>query len=54
MEKNLEHPNINQNKNTMTILTSKSVNLKVKGIISDKEGHLIMIKCSIKQKEKLL
>lgn len=50
---NIEHLNINQNKNNMTILLSNTVTLKVKTIIRDKEGYLI-IKCSIHQNEKLL
>lgn len=50
---NIEHPNINQNKNTMTILMSKTVSLKTKSIIRDKGWHLIVIKCSIRQKEKI-
>lgn len=52
--KNIEHLNINQNQNNVTILMSKTVTLKAKSIIREKEGHLVMTKCSIHQKEKLL
>ena len=48
---NIEHLNVNQNKNNMTILMSKTVTLKAKSIIRDKEGNLIMIKCSIHQEK---
>ena len=45
--KNIFHANGKQKKVGVAILISDKVNLKIKNIIRDKEGHCIMIKGSI-------
>ena len=48
--KNIFHANGKQKKAGVTILISDKIDLKIK-IISDKEGHYIMIKGSIQEKD---
>ena len=49
-EKNIFHANGKQKKAGVTILISDKIDLKIK-IISDKEGHYIMIKGSIQEED---
>ena len=51
MEKKIFHANGNQKKVRVTILTSDKIDLKMKTIIRDKEGHYIMIKGSIQEED---
>ena len=48
--KNIFHANGKQKKSGIAILISDKIDLKIKKIIRDKEGHYIMIKRSIKRK----
>ena len=48
--KNTFHVNGEQKKVGVAILISDKIDLKIKTIIRDKEGHYIMIKGSIKKK----
>ena len=47
--KNIFHANGKEKKVGVAILISDKVNLKIKNIIRDKEGHCIMIKGSIQE-----
>ena len=47
--KNIFHANGKQKKAGVTILMSDKINLKIKKITRDKEGHYIMIKGSIQE-----
>ena len=49
--KNIFHANGEQKKAGVTILRSDKIDLKIKKIIRDKEGHYIMIKGSIQEEE---
>ena len=48
MEKDI-HANGNQKKERVTILISDKIDLKIKNITRDKEGHYIMINGSIQE-----
>ena len=47
--KNIFHANEKQEKAEVTILISDKIDLKIKKITTDKEGHYIMIKGSIQE-----
>ena len=49
--KNIFHANGKQNKTGVVILISDKINLKIKNIARDKEGHYIMIKGSIQEED---
>ena len=49
--KNTFHANGQQKKVGVAILISDKINLKIKKIIRDKEGHYIMIKGSIQEED---
>ena len=49
--KNIFHTNGKQKKARVTILISDKIDLKIKKITSDKEGHYIMIKGSIQEED---
>ena len=49
--KNIFHANGKQNKAGVAILTLDKIDLKIKIITRDKEGHYIMIKGSIQEKD---
>ena len=49
--KKIFHANANQKKAGVVILLSDKINLKVKTITRDKEGHYIMIKGSIQEED---
>ena len=49
--KNIFHANGKQKKAGVAILISDKIDLKIKKIIRDKEGHHIMIKGSIQEKD---
>ena len=50
MEKFIFHENGNQKKAGIAILISDKIDFKIKTITGDKEGHYIMIKGSIQEK----
>ena len=49
--KKIFHANGNQKKAGVAILMSDKINFKIKTITRDKEGHYIMIKGSIQEKD---
>ena len=49
--KNIFHANGKQKKGGVAILISDKIDLKIKKITRDKEGHYIMIKGSIQEKD---
>ena len=49
--KNIFHENGNQKKAGVAILISDKIDLKIKKITRDKEGHYIMIKGSIQEED---
>ena len=49
--KNIFHANGKQKKAGVAILTSDKIDLKIKKITRDKEGHYIMIKGSIQEED---
>ena len=49
--KNIFHANGKQNKAGIAIFISDKIDLKIKKITRDKEGHYIMIKGSIKEED---
>ena len=49
--KNIFHANRKQKKAGVAILTSDKIDLKIKKITRDKEGHYIMIKGSIQEED---
>ena len=49
--KNILHTNGKQKKTGVAILISDKIDLKIKNIIKDKEGHYIMIKVSIQEED---
>ena len=49
--KNIFHANRKQKKTGVAILISDKINLKIKKITRDKEGHYIMIKESVQEKD---
>ena len=49
--KNIFHANGKQKKAGVAILISDKIDLKIKKIIRDKEGHYIMIKESIQEED---
>ena len=49
--KNIFHANGEQRKAGVAILISDTIDLKIKKIIRDKEGHYIMIKGSIQEED---
>ena len=49
--KNIFHTNGKQKKTEVAILISDKIDLKIKTIIRDKEGHYIMIKGSIQEED---
>ena len=49
--KNIYHANGTQKKPGVAILISGKINLKIKKITRDKEGHYIMIKGSIQKED---
>ena len=51
---NIFHANGKQKKAGVTILTSYKIDLKIKKITRDKEGHYIMIKGSIQEEDKTI
>ena len=49
--KKIFHANGNQKKARLAILVSQKINLKIKTIIRDKEGHYQVIKGSVQEKD---
>ena len=50
-KKNIFHANGKQKKAGVAILVSDKIDLKIKTIIRDKEGHYIMIKGSVQEED---
>ena len=50
--KNISHTNRKQKKAGVAILVSDKIDIKIKKITRDKEGHYIMIKGSIQEEDK--
>ena len=50
-QKNVFHANVNHKKAGVAILISDKIELKIKKIIRDKEGHYIMTKGSIQEED---
>ena len=48
---NIFHANVNQKKAEVAILLSDKIDFKIKTVTKDKEGHYIMIKGSIQEKD---
>ena len=53
-QKNIFHANGKQKKAGVAILISDKVDLKIKNITSNREGHYIMIKGSIQEEDKTI
>ena len=51
---NIFHANLKEKKAGVAILISDKIDLKVKKITRDKEGHYIMIKGSIQEEDKTI
>ena len=49
--KKIFHANGNQKKAGVTILISDKIDLKMKNILRDKEGHYLMIKVSLQEED---
>ena len=49
--KNIFHANGNQEKAGVAILISEKIDLKIKKITRDKEGHYILIKGSVQEED---
>ena len=49
--KKIFHANGDQKKAGVAILISDKINIEIKTVIRDKEGHLIMIKGTIQEKD---
>ena len=49
--KNIFHANEKQKKAGVAILTSDKIDLKIKNIMRNKEGHYIMIRRSIQEED---
>ena len=49
--KKVFHANGNQKKTGVAILTSEKIDFKIKNVTRDKEGHYIMIKGTIQEKD---
>ena len=52
--KNIFHANGKQKKAGVPILILDKIDLKIKKITTDKEGHYIMIKGSIQEEDKII
>ena len=52
--KKISHANGNQKKAGVAILISDKIDLKIKNVTRDKEGHYIMIKGSIQEEDKTI
>ena len=52
--KKIFHTNGNQKKAGVAVLTSDKIDLKIKDIIREKEGHYIMIKGSLQEEDTII